>query len=380
MSRAIPLAGRVVIAPDKFKGTLSSSDAAAGIAAGIRLVTPEAELYELPIADGGEGTVDAALAAGYRELRVPVTGPTGLPHEAAIAIAGGTAIVESAQACGLALLPGGNYAALTATSYGTGELIRHAIEAGCTRVILGLGGSACTDGGAGMAQALGACLYDSTGADLPRGGTALGNLDDIRLEPLFDLVSGVEIILACDVANPLCGDHGAAAVYGPQKGASPQDVMVLDAALRHWADVVRRRTGVDMSDTKGAGAAGGIGFAGLALLAARIQPGIALLLDLLGFDQAIRGARLVVAGEGCLDAQTLNGKAPAGIAAAAATAGIPVAVVAGRVELREHEWLKAGFCAAYSLTDLASPGEDHLARAGELAERAGARLAADLLR
>jgi glycerate kinase len=379
MSRAVPPAGRVVIAPDKFKGTLRSADAAASIATGIRRVIPEAELYELPIADGGEGTVDAALAAGYRELRVPVTGPTGQPREAAIAISGGTAIVESAQACGLALLPGGTPAPLTATSYGAGELIRHAIEAGCTRVILGLGGSACTDGGAGMAQALGARLRDCAGADLPRGGAALGDLDDLRLKPLSDLVSGVEIILACDVTSPLCGDHGAAAVYGPQKGASPQDVMVLDAALRQWADVVRRRTGVDRSGTRGAGAAGGIGFAGLALLGARIQPGIAVLLGLLGFDQAVRGARLIVTGEGCLDAQTLNGKAPAGIAAAAATAGVPVAAVAGRVELSEHEWREAGFCAAYSLTDLASPDEDHLARAGELAERAGARLAADWL-
>ncbi|MHA6759106.1 glycerate kinase [Streptacidiphilus sp. PAMC 29251] len=381
--------GHVVIAPDKFKGSLTAAEAAERIAAGILRAAPGTEIRLLPVADGGEGTVLAALAAGFSRVELTVSGPTGEPVQAAIAVSaaadgsGGTAVVEAAQASGLTLLPGGVKAALTASSYGTGQLIARALELGCTRIVLGLGGVACTDGGAGLAQALGASLRDADGAELPPGGAPLARLYSLDLGTLPAALAGVEVVIASDVDNPLLGTRGAPAVYGPQKGASPADVAELDAALTRWADAVATLTGTDLRDTPGAGAAGGLGFGALALLGARLQPGIELLLDLLGFDQAVRGAGLVVTGEGCLDVQTLHGKAPAGVAAAATGAGVPVAAVAGRLELDEAAWRKAGFAAAYALEALAGPDAaegESLTRAGELAELAGERLAEQFLR
>lgn len=374
--------GHVVIAPDKFKGSLSAAEAAERIAAGVRRGAPGVEVRTLPVADGGEGTVLAALAAGYRRVEATVSGPTGEPVRALLAVRDRTAVVEAAQASGLTLLPGGVPAPLTATSYGTGQLIARALELGCDRIVLGLGGVACTDGGAGMAQALGASLRDPSGAELRPGGVALRGLAGLDLGTLPKTLAGVEVVIAGDVDNPLLGERGAPAVYGPQKGADPAQVAELDAALAHWADAVGAATGTDLRSTPGAGAAGGLGFGAMALLGARMRPGIGLLLELLGFDQAVRGARLVVTGEGCLDVQTLHGKAPAGVAAAATGAGVPVAAVAGLLELTEAQWRGAGFAAAYALADLAgpdAPAGDSIARAAELAELAGRRLAADLL-
>ncbi|TQF02222.1 glycerate kinase [Kitasatospora acidiphila] len=374
-----PVQGHVVVAPDKFKGTLTAAEAAARLAAGIDRVAPGIEVRQLPVADGGEGTLDAALAAGFTRIPAKVSGPTGLPVDAAFALRGDLAVIELAQAAGLARLPGGRTAPLAAGTYGVGRLIGRAIGAGARRIVLGLGGSASTDGGAGLVQALGAGLYDEDGAELPPGGAALRRLH--RLEPgsLADTLSGVEITVACDVDNPLLGPHGATAVYAPQKGAEGVELALLEAGLTRWADVVRETTGREVRDAPGAGAAGGVGFAALALLGATMRPGIELLLDLLGFDEAVRGARLVVTGEGCLDEQTLHGKAPAGVAAAATRAGVPVAAVAGRVDLPESAWRRAGFIAAYALGDLAEQPGDSLTRAAELAERAGERLAGELL-
>ncbi len=377
---ATPTQGHVVVAPDKFKGTLEGAEVAAHLAAGIRRIAPGVEVRELPVADGGEGTLAAALAAGFTRIPAKVAGPTGLPVDAAIAVKGGTAVVELAQASGLARLPGGRTAPLAAGSYGVGQLIGRAVSLGAERIVLGLGGSACTDGGAGMVQALGVGLFDEAGAELPPGGAALRRLHRLDPGPLADTLAGVEIVVACDVDNPLLGPRGATAVYGPQKGADGEDLAVLEAGLTRWADVVASATGQDFRDAPGAGAAGGVGFGALALLGATMRPGIELLLELLGFDEAVRGARLVVTGEGCLDAQTLHGKAPAGVAAAATGAGVPVAAVAGRVELTEREWRAAGFAAVYALTDLAEQPGDSLTRAAELAEVAGERLAAELLR
>ncbi|MFB6889537.1 glycerate kinase [Kitasatospora sp. NPDC056327] len=374
-----PGRGHVVVAPDKFRGTLEAPEAAARIAAGIRRAAPGTEVRELPVADGGEGTLAAALAAGFDRVPVVVPGPTGLPVDAALAVRGTTAVVELAQACGLARLPGGRPAPLTAGTHGVGRLIGRAVALGARRIVLGLGGSAGTDGGAGMLQALGVPLLDERGAELPPGGAALRRLDRIGAGSLPDALRGVEVVVASDVDNPLLGPRGAAAVYGPQKGADAADVVVLEEGLTRFADVVAAAVGRDVRAVPGAGAAGGTGFAALALLGAAVRPGIGFLLELLGFGEAVRGARLVVTGEGCLDAQTLHGKAPAGVAAAAAGAGVPVAVVAGRVELSEREWRAAGFVAAYALDVLgAHPGES-LTRAGELAGTAGERLAADLL-
>ncbi|MCX5209534.1 glycerate kinase [Kitasatospora sp. NBC_00240] len=376
---ATPTQGHVVVAPDKFKGTLEGAEVAARIAAGIRRGAPGVEVRELPVADGGEGTLAAALAAGFTRVPAKVAGPTGLPVDAAIAVKGDTAVVELAQSSGLARLPGGRTAPLAAGSYGVGQLIGRAVSLGARRIVLGLGGSACTDGGAGMVQALGVGLYDAEGAELAPGGAALRRLARIDLGPLADSLTGVEVVVACDVDNPLLGARGATAVYGPQKGADAADLLILEEGLTRFADVVGESTGRDFRGAPGAGAAGGVGYAALALLGATMRPGIELMLELLGFDEAVRGARLVVTGEGCLDAQTLHGKAPAGVAAAATRAGVRVAAVAGRLELAENEWRAAGFVAAYALTALAEQPGDSMTKAAELSEVAGERLAAALL-
>ncbi|MYS82895.1 glycerate kinase [Embleya scabrispora] len=360
----------VVLAPDKFKGTLTAVQAAAGIGAAIRRVRPDADVRMLPIADGGEGTVDAAVAAGFARIPARVTGPIGRPVDAAPAVRGRTAVVELAQSSGLALLPAGP-APLTADTTGVGELIARALELGCTRIVLGLGGAASTDGGSGPARALGARLLDAAGAELPPGGAALLRLDRIERDDPAARLTGVEVVIASDVDNPLLGPKGAAAVYGPQKGATPQDVRVLHAALARWAEVV----GPEWADVPGAGAAGGAGYGALAFLDASVRPGIGLLLELLGFDELLDGAELVVTGEGSLDRQTLHGKAPAGVAAAARERGVPVAVVCGRVELSRAQLDAAGIVAAYALADL---GADSMTRAGELVEDAGELLARDL--
>ncbi|HEX4791656.1 MAG TPA: glycerate kinase [Actinospica sp.] len=373
----------VIIAPDKFKGTLDAAEAAERIADGVlRAAPPGTSVRTFPVADGGEGTVRAALAsgAGFREASVWVSGPTGQPVRASLAVdeAEGTAVIEMAQASGLAQLPDAIPAALTASSRGTGELIRHAVrELGCRKLVLGVGGSACTDGGAGMLQALGVRLLDAEGVELEPGGAALARL--ARIEAPEELLPGVELALATDVDNPLLGAHGAAAVYGRQKGASDEDMRNLDVALTVWADKIADTTGEDHRDAAGAGAAGGTGFGALALLGARMRPGIALLLDLLGFERIVAGADLVLTGEGSLDEQSLHGKAPIGVANAARRAGALVAAVAGRVALPEARWREAGFAAVYELVALAGEGEDPFTDAARLARRAGEKAAAELL-
>ncbi|MER6001751.1 glycerate kinase [Nonomuraea angiospora] len=375
---------QVLVAPDKFKGSLTAAEVAARVSAGLGVPT-----VELPVADGGDGTVDAAVAGGFSRVTIEVTGPTGERISASYAWqdTDATAVVELAEASGLRRLPGG-HEALTATSHGTGELIADAVRRGAKRVVLGLGGSACTDGGAGMAQALGARLLDADGGDLPRGGAALKELARIDLSGFTD-VSGVEFVVASDVDNPLLGPHGAAAVYGPQKGATPDDVKTLEAGLTRLAAVATATHGltgaVEHDDTPramgvagapGAGAAGGVGFAALAFLHAEIRPGIGYLLDLLGFGELVKDARLVITGEGSLDEQSLRGKAPVGVARAAAEAGVPVVAVCGRRTLTDDELRAAGIEAAYALTDLEPDPERCMAEAGPLLERLAARLAA----
>ncbi|MFI6177068.1 glycerate kinase [Nonomuraea sp. NPDC051191] len=377
------------MAPDKFKGSLTAAEVAARVSAGLGVPT-----VELPVADGGDGTVEAAVACGFDRVTAEVTGPTGERVTAAYAwrAADGTptAVVELAEASGLRRLPVG-LAPLTATSYGTGELIADALRRGARRIVLGLGGSACTDGGAGMVRALGARLLDDDGAELPDGGAALRGLARIDLSGFAD-VAGVEFVVAGDVDNPLLGPHGAAAVYGPQKGATPDDVKVLEAGLSRLAAVATQTHGlvgaVEHDDTPramgvagapGAGAAGGVGFAALAFLHAELRPGIEYLLDLLGFGALVQGARLVITGEGSLDEQSLRGKAPIGVAQAAARAGVPVVAVCGRRTLGDTELKDAGIEAAYALTDLEPDPARCMAEAGPLLERLAARVAADHL-
>ncbi|MCO5969925.1 glycerate kinase [Actinoallomurus soli] len=363
------MSSHVVIAPDKFKGSLTAPEVAARVAAGLRRVHPEVLLMTMPVADGGDGTVDAAVAAGFTRRRAVVSGPTGEPVTASYAIRDETAVVELAEASGLRVLPGGVPAPLTASSHGTGELIAAAVADGARQVVLGLGGSACTDGGAGMAAALGARLLDSQGRDLPPGGAALRDLDAVDTSALTDRLRGVTVVVAGDVDSPLLGPDGAARVFAPQKGAGPDQVEILEAGLTRLDAVVRRDLGLVMAGLPGAGAAGGVGFGAMTFLSARMEPGIAYLLDLLGFDARLDGARLVVTGEGSLDAQSLRGKAPVGVAQAARRAGVPVVAVSGRRALSDEQLRAAGFARAYALTDLEPDPGRCMEDAGPLLER-----------
>ncbi|HEU5427711.1 MAG TPA: glycerate kinase [Actinocrinis sp.] len=375
-------AQRVVIAPDKFKGSATAAEVAAHLAAGIRHVAPAAELRLLPVADGGEGTVDAATASGFARHEITVTGPVGNRVRAAFALRGETAVVEMAEASGLRQLPEGRLAPLDAGTYGTGELIRAALDAGAKRIVLGVGGSASTDGGAGMLAALGARFLDADGRELPGGGAALARLATVELDGLDSRLESASVVLASDVDNPLLGEHGAAAVYGPQKGAGPRDVAELESGLANFVSVLSHaigEAGARAARSPGAGAAGGIGFGALALLGATRESGIEVLLDVLGFDAVLDGATLVITGEGCLDRQTLHGKAPAGVAHAARRRGVPVAAVCGRLDLTAREVEEAGFAAAYALTALEPDPARSMADAAALLERVGAQLAAELL-
>jgi glycerate 2-kinase len=387
------MAERVVVAPDKFKGSLSATAVTARVAAGLALGGFGGEVVPVPVADGGDGTVAAAVSAGYQRVDIEVRGPVGAPVIASFALLDGTAVIEAAQACGLTLLPPGELAPLTATSRGVGELILAAERMGARRIVLGVGGVATTDGGAGLVQALGAKLADDSGRELPPGGAALGRLASLELSRLGDLPR-VEFWLASDVDNPLLGAAGAAAVYGPQKGASDDDVRVLEAGLARWADLaeaaVAPRSGSAgrgrpsphrVAEQPGAGAAGGLGFAALLFLGARMRPGIELLLELASFGERLDGARLVITGEGSLDAQTLHGKAPVGVALAAAahTPPVPVVAVAGRCTLSSDELSAAGIAAVYAVADIEPDQDLRMANAGPLVERLAERIAADWL-
>ena len=368
---------KIVIAPDKFKGSLPAAQVADAIAAGLRDEWPEAELVTVPVADGGDGTVDAAVAAGLGRVPVTVDGPTGEPVHASYARRGEVAVIELADACGLMRLPGGRPAPLTASSFGCGQVLAAALAAGARQIILGVGGSASTDGGAGLLQALGAQVLDARGEPLARGGAALRDVGALDLAGLHPALRVSSVILATDVVNPLTGPDGAAEVYGPQKGASPEQVIELASGLQRWAAVVAAATGTDRSQTPGAGAAGGVGFAALAVLGAQARPGIELVLDLVDFDAALDGAALVIIGEGSLDTQTLAGKAPAGVARAAARRGIPVVAVAGRSTLTDDQLATTGISRVYTLTDLEPDPVRSSAQASTLLRRVGQALARD---
>jgi glycerate 2-kinase len=374
---------RIVIAPDKFKGSLPAAEVAAALAAGLRdaldQAGAQAELITIPVADGGDGTVDAAVAAGFARVPVTAAGPTGQPVSTGYARREDLALVELATVCGLERLPGGRLEPLVSSSYGVGEVMRAALAAGARELVLALGGSASTDGGAGMLQALGARVLGPQGEPLGRGGGALGDVTGLDLtalvasglvRPGLDPAAGAaQVTLAVDVQNPLTGPDGAAAVFGPQKGASPEQVAQLDDALRRWAGLVAGATGHDWSQAPGAGAAGGVGFAALAVLGAQQRSGIDMILDLVGFDAALDGADLVVTGEGSLDTQSLAGKAPVGVARAAAARGIPVVAVAGRSTLTPEQARAAGITAIHPLSGLEPDLARSMAGAAGLLER-----------
>lgn len=372
---------RVLIAADKFKGSLTAVEVAERVTAGLRRVVPGLEVEALPVADGGDGTVAAAVAAGFERHERLVAGPLGQEVTAAFALRGDTAVVEMAEASGLQRLPRGVFAPLTASTYGSGELLRAALDAGARTIVFGVGGSATTDGGAGMLSALGARFLDEDGEPVPPGGGGLADVARADLSGLDPRLSSVDLILASDVDNPLTGPKGAPAVYGPQKGASPDDVEVLDTALAHFAKVLEAEAGpraVEYAGSPGAGAAGGIGYGAL-LLGARFRAGIEVMLDVLGFAPALERASLVITGEGSLDEQTLHGKAPAGVAAAARAAGKEVVAVCGRLALPPAALGRAGFRRAYPLTEVEPDVVKCIADAGPILERVAEQIGRDFL-
>ncbi|MFJ9425018.1 glycerate kinase [Streptomyces sp. NPDC101249] len=396
----------MLVAADKFKGSLTAVQVAERVTAGLRRVVPGVEVTSLPVADGGDGTVDAAVAAGFARHEVRVAGPLGDEVTAAFALRGDTAVVEMAEASGLQRLPAGVLAPLTASTYGAGELLRAALDAGARTIVFGVGGSATTDGGAGMLSALGARFLDADGEPVPPGGGGLAELASADLSGLDPRLASVELVLASDVDNPLTGPKGAPAVYGPQKGASPEDVRALDEALTHYAKILegapapggdgsggpsgaRDASGAgrgavlgaraaEHAVSPGAGAAGGIGYGAL-LVGARFRPGIEVMLDVLGFAAALERAELVITGEGSLDAQTLHGKAPAGVAAAARAAEKEVVAVCGRLTLPPEALGRAGIRRAYPLTGVEPDVATCIADAGPILERVAEQIARDFL-
>jgi glycerate kinase len=367
----------VLVAPDKFKGCMSATEVAHALARGLDHAAPATSVDVCPVADGGDGLLDALIGAGFRSVPVSATGPTGQPVESAFVEKDGVAVVELADVAGLQRLPGGRPAPLTASSAGTGQVMRAALDAGCDTLVVGVGGSASTDGGAGMLAGLGARLLDESGQELPAGGAALLDVHRVDLTQLHPRLAEVALVVACDVDNPLLGPSGAAAVYGPQKGANDADIELLERALSRWADVLGAATGTQVASEPGAGAAGGVAFAAMCL-GARTRPGIELVLELAQFDRRLERARLVITGEGSLDTQTLRGKAPAGVAAAAARQGVPVIAVAGRKLLDADELRTAGFLAVHALTDLEPDVQRCIEIAPALLEQVSARIAADL--
>ena len=318
---------KIVLAIDSFKGSLSSVEAGNAAAEGARRVFPDAECVVRPLADGGEGTVEALVAGlGGRLCTVTVTGPAGRPTEAVYGVVGGTAIMEMAQAAGITLVSGAERNPLHTTTFGVGEMIRDALAQGCRRFVVGIGGSATNDGGAGMLQALGFRLIDKEGHDIPRGGGGLAQLADIDRTAALPELKECAFRIACDVTNPLCGVKGASAVFGPQKGATPEMVATLDAALAHFAAVAGGEP-----EFPGAGAAGGLGFAFREFLDGELKSGVALVLEETHFEDAVRDADIVVTGEGRLDAQTVMGKAPIGVARLAKQFGKKVIAFSGCV-------------------------------------------------
>ena len=344
---------KVVIAPQAFKGSISALDAATAMGDGVRRVVPDARTVLVPVADGGDGTLETLVEGSGGDVRTTeVTGPLGETVKAPWGALGDgtTAVIEMARTSGLALVPIEKRNPLVTTTFGLGEAIREAMDGGFRRFIIGIGGSATNDAGGGMAQALGVRLLDSEGRDLPFGGAALADLSRIDLSGRDPRVADAFFRVACDVSNPLTGPEGASAIYGPQKGATPEMVAQLDAALDNFAQVVKRDVGPDIAGITGAGAAGGLGGGLIAFLDAELSSGVDIVLETVGLDDHLEGADLVVTGEGCLDYQTVYSKAPIGVAARARERGIPVVAISGSLGERYGEVHHHGIDAAMAIT------------------------------
>ncbi len=377
---ASTLNGHVVVAPDKFKGSATAAGVASALARGLISSDPLRTVIEFPIADGGEGTVDMLIARGFSAVTCEVIGPMQRTVSATYALREGIAVIEMASAAGLALLGVGGptcTTARTSSTLGVGALIADALGRGADRIVVGVGGSATTDGGAGLLVGLGARLLDAHGDPLYPCGQDLLAAEVLDLGGLDSRLRDVDLTVACDVDNPLTGPCGAAAVYGPQKGANHAAVSQLDDALGQWADVVARHVGHDIRDHAGVGAAGGVAFGMASVLGAGLTSGIELLLDLGGFGDVVEGASLVLVGEGSLDAQSLRGKGPIGVARASRRHGIPVVAVAGRSSVTADELNTVGVDAVYTLTALEADEMRCMVNAEALLEQIGSRIGHD---
>ena len=372
---------KIVIAPDSYKESLSALEVATEIEAGFREVFPEADYLKVPMADGGEGTAEAMVAAtGGRLVAVLVTGPLGEPVQARYGLTGDgkTAIVEMAAASGLALVAPGRRNPLVTTSYGTGELIGAALDAGARHLIIAIGGSATNDGGAGMLQALGVRLQDRSGTEIGFGGGSLAGLDRIDTSALDERLQACRIEAACDVDNPLTGPKGASAIFGPQKGATPDMVAQLDGNLARYARVISRDLGAQVECVPGAGAAGGMGAALLACFGARLRPGIEIVMEAVGLELLVQDADLVITGEGRIDSQTIHGKTPIGVARLAKRYGKPVIGIAGCLSTDVGVVYEHGIDAVFSVLSGAVTVEEALAHAATNVRAASRNIAATL--
>ncbi|MXY20289.1 MAG: glycerate kinase [Dehalococcoidia bacterium] len=360
---------KIVIAPQAFKGSISALDAAEAMRKGIVAVFPDADAVLVPVADGGDGTLETLVEGSGGEIReATVTGPLGERRAAQWGAMGDgvTAVIEMARTSGLALVPLDRRDPLNATTYGLGEIVQYALDDGFRRFIMGIGGSATNDAGAGMAQALGVRLLDAAGDELPHGGAALTNLSRIDMAGIDPRVTESSFLVACDVSNPLTGPEGASAIYGPQKGATPEMVQTLDSALLHFSEIVQHDIGADVNDLQGAGAAGGLGGGMVAFLDAELRAGVDIVLDTVALDTALEGADLVLTGEGALDYQTVYSKAPIGVAERAKRFGIPVIAIAGTLGDRYRLVHEHGIDAAVAITNAPMNLEEASSRAAEL--------------
>ncbi len=364
---------KFVLAPDSFKESMTAKQAALAMERGIKKVFPDAECVIVPMADGGEGTVESLVSLeNGRLLTTEVAGPLGDKVVAEYGMVEKTAIIEMASASGLQLVKPVDRNPLVTTSYGTGQLIKHALDQGADRILIGIGGSATNDGGVGMLQALGVSFKDETGAELPFGGGALSRLHSIDVSGLDPRMKDVQMDVACDVTNPLTGENGASAIFGPQKGATPVMVQQLDENLAHYAELIQKELGQDVATMSGAGAAGGLGAGLMAFLDARLLKGIDLVIEFTGLEEKVEGADFVFTGEGSIDHQTLYGKTPFGVASVANRFDIPVIAFAGRVGEGVEILYENGFTAIFgivngvtSLEDALGSGETNLCRTVE---------------
>lgn len=377
---------KVVIAPDSFKESLDAERVAEAIARGFRSVISDIETCSIPVADGGEGTTEALVAATSGSLHHNrVTGPLGEPLDALWGLLGEqpnlpvTAVVETASASGLDKISADQRDALRATTYGTGELILAALDRGVRRIILGLGGSATNDGGMGLLSALGVRFLNRSGETLPGGGAALADLASIDLSQLDPRVAETEFLVACDVDNPLLGERGASAIFGPQKGATPEQVKQLDSALARLADISAEAVGKDSRELPGAGAAGGLGYALVQFLNARMAPGIDLVLEAVHFDEQLQGASLVITGEGRMDGQSLSGKTPVGVARWAKRHGLPVIAVCGSIGTGAEGVHAVGIDALFTVVPGVCTLEQAMSDAAPNLERTAAQIARTLM-